>query len=54
MSLIIFNTLSGKKEVFEPVRENVVGMYVCGVTVYDYCHVGHADQGLFLIPFFVT
>ena len=46
MSLIIFNTLSGKKEVFEPVRENIVGMYVCGVTVYDYCHVGHARSGV--------
>jgi len=46
MSLIIFNTLSGKKEVFKPVRENMVGMYVCGVTVYDYCHVGHARSGV--------
>ena len=46
MSLIIFNTLSGKKEVFEPVHENIVGMYVCGVTVYDYCHVGHARSGV--------
>ena len=46
MSLKIFNTLSGKKEVFEPVRENIVGMYVCGVTVYDYCHVGHARSGV--------
>ena len=46
MSLIIFNTLSGKKEVFEPLREHMVGMYVCGVTVYDYCHVGHARSGV--------
>ena len=46
MSLIIFNTLSGKKEEFEPLRENAVGMYVCGVTVYDYCHVGHARSGV--------
>ena len=46
MSLIIFNTLSGKKEVLETVRENIVGMYVCGVTVYDYCHVGHARSGV--------
>jgi len=38
---MIFNTLSGKKEAFEPLRKNTVGMYVCGVTVYDYCHVGH-------------
>ena len=46
MSLIIFNTLSGKKEVFETLRENIVGIYVCGVTVYDYCHVGHARSGV--------
>ncbi|MBT6601008.1 MAG: cysteine--tRNA ligase [Nitrospina sp.] len=46
MNLLIFNTLSGKKEVFEPLRENKVGMYVCGVTVYDYCHVGHARSGV--------
>ena len=46
MELQIFNTLSGKKEVFEPIRENAVGMYVCGVTVYDYCHVGHARSGV--------
>ena len=54
MSLIIFNTLSGKKEVFEPVRENIVGMYVCGVTVYDIAMLVMPDQGLFLIPFSVT
>ena len=46
MSLKIFNTLSGKKEVFEPFRDNAVGMYVCGVTVYDYCHVGHGRAGV--------
>ena len=46
MSLMIFNTLSGKKEAFEPVRKNAVGMYVCGVTVYDYCHVGHGRAGI--------
>ena len=42
MSLRIYNTLTGKKEDFRPLREGKVGMYVCGVTVYDYCHVGHA------------
>jgi len=40
--LRIYNTLSGKKEVFTPLRGNKVGMYVCGVTVYDLCHIGHA------------
>ncbi|KMP11031.1 cysteine--tRNA ligase [Candidatus Nitromaritima sp. SCGC AAA799-C22] len=42
MDFKIFNTLSGKKETFAPLAGNRVGMYVCGVTVYDYCHVGHA------------
>lgn len=46
MSLKIFNTLSGKKETFVPIRKNAVGMYVCGVTVYDYCHVGHGRSGV--------
>jgi len=42
MTLNIYNTLSGKKEVFTPIEENKVKMYVCGMTVYDYCHIGHA------------
>ena len=42
MTLSIFNTLSDRKEVFEPVTPGRVGMYVCGVTVYDMCHIGHA------------
>lgn len=42
MSLQIFNTLSRKKEIFVPLEENKVNMYVCGMTVYDYCHLGHA------------
>ncbi|GJL79478.1 MAG: cysteine--tRNA ligase [Nitrospinaceae bacterium] len=42
MSLRVFNSLTRKKEEFVPHREDRVGMYVCGVTVYDYCHVGHA------------
>ncbi|MBI4389710.1 MAG: cysteine--tRNA ligase [Nitrospinae bacterium] len=42
MTLRVHNTLTGKKEDFVPVREGKAGMYVCGVTVYDYCHVGHA------------
>ena len=46
MSLKIFNTMSGKKENFVPKKENQVGMYVCGVTVYDYCHVGHARSAI--------
>lgn len=42
MSLQIYNTLGGKKENFVPLKEGEVRMYVCGVTVYDSCHIGHA------------
>ena len=42
MPLRIYNTLTKKKEDFLPLREGKVGMYVCGVTVYDRCHIGHA------------
>jgi len=38
----IYNTLSQKKEEFKPLEPGKVGMYVCGMTVYDYCHLGHA------------
>jgi cysteinyl-tRNA synthetase len=40
--LKIFNTLTREKEVFKPINSKQVGVYVCGVTVYDYCHLGHA------------
>ena len=40
--LKIYNTLTRKKETFTPRVAGKVGMYVCGMTVYDYCHVGHA------------
>jgi cysteinyl-tRNA synthetase len=40
--LTIFNTLSRKKEEFRPLVPGRIGMYVCGMTVYDYCHIGHA------------
>lgn len=42
MALKIYNTMSGQKEEFIPIQEGKVGMYVCGVTVYDLCHIGHA------------
>ena len=38
----LYNTLSRKVEDFQPVREGHVGIYVCGMTVYDHIHVGHA------------
>jgi len=40
--LQIFNTLSRKKEIFKPINEGKVGLYVCGITIYDRCHIGHA------------
>lgn len=42
MSLKVHNSLTRKKEAFTPLVQGKVGMYVCGVTVYDHCHVGHA------------
>ena len=39
--LTIYNTLTKSKEVFKPLDGNNVRMYVCGMTVYDYCHLGH-------------
>ena len=42
MALRVYNTLSGEKEPFVPHQPGKAGMYVCGVTVYDYCHIGHA------------
>lgn len=42
MGLKIYNTLTRKKEPFVPVNPGKIGMYVCGVTVYDMCHIGHA------------
>ncbi|MFA5247199.1 MAG: class I tRNA ligase family protein, partial [Candidatus Micrarchaeia archaeon] len=41
MTLVVFNTLSKQKEKFEPQAAGKVKMYVCGVTPYDYCHMGH-------------
>lgn len=40
--LKIYNTLTRQKEAFTPIEPNKIGIYICGVTVYDYCHIGHA------------
>ena len=40
--LAIYDSLTGGKRPFEPLKAGKVGMYVCGMTVYDYCHIGHA------------
>lgn len=40
--LKIFNSMTGEKQTFKPIEPGKVRMYVCGMTVYDFCHVGHA------------
>lgn len=40
--LTLYNTLTRQKEVFKPIEPGKVSMYVCGMTVYDLCHIGHA------------
>ena len=40
--LQIYDSLSRSKRPFSPVQPGKVGLYVCGMTVYDYCHLGHA------------
>ncbi|MCI5140000.1 MAG: cysteine--tRNA ligase, partial [Candidatus Electrothrix sp. AR1] len=42
----IYNTLARKKETFCPLEEGHVQLYVCGITSYDYCHIGHARSAL--------
>ncbi|MFB2893508.1 cysteine--tRNA ligase [Aerosakkonemataceae cyanobacterium BLCC-F50] len=42
MTLTLYNTLTRRKETFTPLEPGKVKMYCCGVTVYDYCHLGHA------------
>jgi cysteinyl-tRNA synthetase len=46
MSLRFYNTLTKKKEEFKPVAEGKVGIYACGITAYDVCHVGHARSAI--------
>ena len=46
MGLKVFNSLGNRKEEFHPIHEGKVRMYVCGVTVYDLCHLGHARANL--------
>jgi cysteinyl-tRNA synthetase len=46
VALRLYNTATRKKEIFHPLVEGKVGMYVCGVTVYDLCHIGHARSAI--------
>ena len=47
MSVFIYNSLNNKKQELKPINPPKVSMYVCGVTVYDKCHIGHA-RGAFV------
>ncbi|HEC98934.1 MAG TPA: cysteine--tRNA ligase [Proteobacteria bacterium] len=42
MALRLYNSFSGQKEGFKPLVDNQIGIYVCGITAYDDCHLGHA------------
>ena len=42
MTLTLYNTLTRRKEPFSPIETDKVRMYCCGITTYDYCHLGHA------------
>ncbi len=46
MTIRLYNTASRSKEDFTPITEGKVGIYVCGVTVYDLCHIGHARSAI--------
>ncbi|MBM9537657.1 cysteine--tRNA ligase [Desulfobulbus alkaliphilus] len=46
MSIRIYNTLTRKKEALHPIEKAHVKLYVCGITSYDYCHIGHARSAL--------
>lgn len=46
LMLYLYNTLTRQKQAFKPINPNQVRMYVCGMTVYDYCHLGHARMML--------
>jgi cysteinyl-tRNA synthetase len=45
--MYLYNTLGRRKEEFIPLRPNKVNMYVCGITAYDFCHIGHARSAVF-------
>ena len=53
-NLQIFNTLSGKKEVFEPIDNNHIKIYACGPTVYNYAHIGNARMAVVFDTFVRT
>lgn len=46
MAIRLYNTLTGKKEALQPLEPGHVKLYVCGITSYDFCHIGHARSAL--------
>jgi cysteinyl-tRNA synthetase len=46
MALVLYNTLTRKKDPFEPLQKGKIGIYVCGVTAYDQSHLGHAKSAI--------
>ena len=42
MALKVYNTLSRKKEIFKPIKDKKVNLFICGITPYDFAHIGHA------------
>ncbi|MBN2539117.1 MAG: cysteine--tRNA ligase [Deltaproteobacteria bacterium] len=46
MNLRLYNTLTKKKEKFIPIKAGEIGIYVCGITAYDVCHIGHARSAV--------
>lgn len=46
MGLKIYNSFTQKKEVFNPLNQGKIGIYVCGITAYDRCHIGHARSAV--------
>ena len=49
--LRLTNTLTNSKEIFSPIQDGKIGIYACGVTVYDECHLGHAMQAILFDTF---
>ncbi len=46
MALTLYNSATRSKQIFQPMEEGKAGLYVCGVTVYDLCHIGHARSAI--------
>ena len=46
MALRVYNTLTRQKEAFQPIEPGKIGIYACGITVYDLCHIGHARSAI--------